>query len=228
MFDSLKYKFKAFSLAEVLIALVVIGVVAAITIPITIANYNEAEKIAKIKKTYSTLNNAISLSIINGGTDVFEVSANDFKTVQKYFDEYLKDRLSTTKVCYNTKGCWHSGDTKELNGKNTVYYNRTGVGVGADIITAVLADGTFICVDVYGSASIWKYFGTKVKNNGLVVWFDINGSRKPNIVGKDIFITISTEQGLYPVWKDKTAAEKKKDCSKSGTGYSCINEYLRK
>ena len=228
MLNFLKTRMKAFTLSEVLIALVIIGVVAAITIPLTIANYNEAEKIAKIKKTYSTLNNAISLSIVNGGTDIFDVTANDFKTVQKYFDEYLKDRLVATKVCYNKKGCWHEGDTKELNGKNTVYYNRTGVGVGADIITAVLADGTQICVDVYGSNSIWRYFGTRVKNNGLVVWFDINGSKKPNIVGRDIFITISTENGLYPVWKDKTAAEKKKDCSKTGTGYSCINEYLRK
>ena len=221
-----KSKLNAFTLTEVLITLVIIGIVAAITVPTIIANYNEHDKISKIRKTYSTINNALSLSIINGGDDVYNVEANDFKTVENYFNNYLKTKLITTKVCYNKKGCWNNGDTKNLNGTN-VYYNRTGIGVGADIITAVLADGTYINVDVYGSASIWKYFGTKVENNGLVIFFDINGEKKPNTVGKDIFPLIYTSKGMKPVYEDKTKAEIDKDCSKKGTGYSCIRKYLK-
>lgn len=217
---------KAFTLSEVLITLAIIGVVAAITLPTIIANYNEQDKISKIRKNYATLNNALSLSIVNGGDDIYDVAANDFKTVESYFNNYLKDKLLVTKVCYNKAGCWNKGDTKNLNGTN-VYYNRKGVGVGADIITAVLTDGTFINVDVYGSASIWKYFGTKVENNGLVIFFDINGGKKPNTVGKDIFPLIYTSKGIKPVYSDKTKAEIDKDCSKTGTGYSCIRKYLK-
>lgn len=227
MIGFIKKRIKAFTLSEVLITLVIIGVIAAVTIPVVIANYNEYEKVAKIRKTYATLNNALSLAIVLGGDSIFNVEANDFNTVKNYFNNYLKDRLSVTKVCYNQKGCWNSGDTKYLKGGN-VYYNRTGVGIGADIITAILADGTFINVDVYGSASIWTYFGTRVQNNGLVIFFDINGERKPNVVGKDIFAVIYTTKGLVPVYHNKTQEEIKKDCSKTGTGYSCIREYLRK
>ena len=221
-----KHRINAFTLSEVLITLAVIGIVAAITIPTVIANYNEHDKIAKIRKNYATLNNALSLSIALGGDDLYDVAENDFKTVENYFNNYLKDRLSTIKVCYDKKGCWNKGDTKNLNGSN-VYYNRTGVGVGADIITAVLADGTFINVDVYGAASIWKYFGTKVENNGLVIFFDINGEKKPNTVGKDIFPLIYSSTGIKPVYNDKTQAEIDKDCSSTGTGYSCIRRYLK-
>ena len=222
-----KHKNFAFTLAETLITLVIIGIIAAVTIPTITVFYNEYEKTAKIRKTYATLNNALSLAIVLGGDSVFDVSANDFTTVQNYFDNYLKDRLSVTKVCYNKKGCWNSGDTKYLKGGN-VYYNRTGIGIGADIITAVLADGTFINVDVYGSSSIWTYFGTKVQNNGLVIFFDINGEKEPNTVGKDIFAVIYSSKGLVPVYNDKTQEQIKNDCSKTGTGYSCIREYLKK
>lgn len=179
------------------------------------------------KKTYATLNNAFSLSIVNGGSGLFDVEANNFKTGENFYNSYLRNQLSVVKTCYNKKGCWNSGDTKNMNGSN-VYYNRTGIGVGADIITAILADGTFINVDVYGSASIWTYFGTRVQNNGLVIFFDINGEKKPNTVGKDIFPLIYSEQGIVPVYRDKTQAQRDKDCSKTGTGYSCIRNYLKK
>ena len=52
MISFLKKKIKAFTLSEVLITLVVIGVIAAITIPVVVANYNEYEKVAKIRKTH--------------------------------------------------------------------------------------------------------------------------------------------------------------------------------
>ena len=219
-------KYKAFTLSEVLITLAIIGVVAAITIPTLIANYNEQDKIGKIRKNYTTLNNALALSIINGGDDIFDVAADDFNTVEKYYNNHLKAYLSTSKVCYNKKGCWNEGDTKNLNGSN-VYNNKTGVGIGKNIITAVLADGTMLIINVLGSASTWTYFGVKVEKNGLVMFFDINGAKKPNTVGKDIFPLVYTEKGIRPAYNDKTKTQINKDCSKTGTGYSCIRKYLK-
>ncbi len=50
--------YSGFTLAEVLITLGIIGVVAALTMPSVINNYKEKETIAKLKKTYSVLSQA--------------------------------------------------------------------------------------------------------------------------------------------------------------------------
>ena len=47
---------KGFTLAEVLITLTIIGVVAAITIPSLIQNYQYRAWTAQLKKSYATLN----------------------------------------------------------------------------------------------------------------------------------------------------------------------------
>ena len=52
----------AFTLAEVLITLGIIGVVAALTMPSLIADHREKETVAKLKKVYSTLDNAYMLA----------------------------------------------------------------------------------------------------------------------------------------------------------------------
>ena len=57
-----------FTLAEVLITLAIIGVVAAMTIPTLISNYQEKVTVTKIKKAYATLNQAMGLAVVNHGT----------------------------------------------------------------------------------------------------------------------------------------------------------------
>ena len=217
---------KGFTLAEVLITLVIIGVIAAITIPTLYANYTEQEKYARVKKAYSTLANAMTRVKADGGAFDFKVSNNNTELIKDWFNTYLKKYINTTKICYNERGCWHDGDTKNLNGGN-VYCQHTGVGIGDNIVTAILADGTFINVDSYSKGSIASYFGVDINTtDGLVVIFDINGSRKPNILGKDIFATVFTENGLVPAYSSRNEAQINANCSSSGKGYSCIQKYL--
>ena len=50
---------KAFTLAEVLITLTIIGVIAAITIPNLMQKYTKHQYVVGLKKAYSELSNAI-------------------------------------------------------------------------------------------------------------------------------------------------------------------------
>ena len=52
-------KLRGFTLAEVLITLGIIGVVAAMTIPMLIINYQKRLTLTRLKKTYSQLNQVI-------------------------------------------------------------------------------------------------------------------------------------------------------------------------
>ena len=61
----LKLKNFAFTLAEVLITLAIIGVVAAMTIPTLINNYQKKQTVTQLKKAYTTLANVVYMSNLN-------------------------------------------------------------------------------------------------------------------------------------------------------------------
>ena len=73
-------KQEAFTLAEVLVTLAIIGIVAAMTIPTLISTYKKHTIETKLKKFYSTMNQAIKLS---------EVENGDFNT----WDAIVGDRI---------------------------------------------------------------------------------------------------------------------------------------
>ncbi|MCD7879374.1 MAG: prepilin-type N-terminal cleavage/methylation domain-containing protein [Candidatus Gastranaerophilales bacterium] len=221
-------KKSGFTLSEILITLVIIGIIAAITIPPIHAEYTEKERISKVKKTYAMFANAMTRVKADGGDTIFDIKNNNDEIISNWFNTYLKNYLITTKICYNEAGCWNEGDSYNLNG-STVYCNRKGIGIGTNIITAILNDGTFIIIDSYSEASIASYFGVDIDSNaGLIVFFDINGSKKPNTLGKDIFAAVWTKNGFVPAYANRTSSEIDKDCSSSGKGYSCIQKYLIK
>ncbi|MCD7879246.1 MAG: type II secretion system GspH family protein [Candidatus Gastranaerophilales bacterium] len=220
---------KAFTLSEVLIALVIIGVIAAITVPFIYAQYTEQERISKVKKTYSMLANAMIRVKADGGDMILDIDANNYKNVENWFNSYLKNYIIVTKICYNdTAGCWNNGNSYNMDG-STAYMNNSGIGIGSGIITFVLNDGTFININVQSASSVAKYFGVDINTKfGLEIYFDINGSKKPNTIGKDIFAAVFTEEGIVPAYKSRSASQINSDCSSSGSGYTFIQKYLVK
>ncbi len=99
-------KSKAFTLAEVLITLGIIGIVAAMTIPTLIQKYNNKEVEAKLKKIYTTMNQAIMLSeTINGSKEEWDTcnfgEENDESSSSEcrlHFDKYILPYIKYTKL----------------------------------------------------------------------------------------------------------------------------------
>lgn len=94
---------KGFTLAEVLITLGIIGVVAALTMPSLIQSYKERETVSRVKKFYSMINQALLLAINeNGPVDEWDFAEIDQETginVSNKFFEYLRPHLKITKDC---------------------------------------------------------------------------------------------------------------------------------
>lgn len=104
----------AFTLAEVLITLGVIGVVAAITIPGLITSYNKKITETRLAKFYSVFNQAIRLSVAENGDvdtwdDYWSASGNTYKDgqaqdnetgVEGAFELYLKPYMQ---IAYKKK-----------------------------------------------------------------------------------------------------------------------------
>ncbi|EKE02811.1 MAG: hypothetical protein ACD_20C00328G0004 [uncultured bacterium] len=71
---------KGFTLAEVLVTLAIIGVVAALTIPALIQSTSQTELKTALKKSLATLNQAIVMSIAQDSVDASTCTGCDDKT----------------------------------------------------------------------------------------------------------------------------------------------------
>ena len=97
--------FKGFTLAEVLITLGIIGVVAAMTMPALIANHRKSVVETRLAKFYSVMNQAITQSEVeNGDKSTWTIDPsvdndnNDVSDTLEWYNKYLAKYLSTLKV----------------------------------------------------------------------------------------------------------------------------------
>ena len=97
-------KTSAFTLAETLITLVIIGVVAAMTLPGLTESYKRKENSVRLKKFYTTMEQAILLSQVKNGDAAYwdkesldsDDKANNYNRLHKYFLKYIEPYLKYT------------------------------------------------------------------------------------------------------------------------------------
>ena len=91
-------KQEAFTMAEVLITLAIIGIVAALTIPQVLAKHKKAVVETELKKAFSVLNQAIARSEVDNESAAYwewaAVSGREGK--ERFFDKYFRPYLSVT------------------------------------------------------------------------------------------------------------------------------------
>ena len=85
----------AFTLAEVLITLGIIGVVAAMTIPTLISNTNGAQFKTAYKKALSTLNQAVLMNVAMEDTDFSTIEEDTAADCTKCIGALLHDRMQS-------------------------------------------------------------------------------------------------------------------------------------
>ena len=154
-------------MAEVLITLGIIGVVAAFTLPSLITKYQKEVTVERLKKVYSTMNNAANLSVVdNGSMDTWEYPTSSYydNGIITFFRKYYMPYLNGATECIDSN-CF-------MKKKYTV--SPDGLFYAGYIVT--LADGTFL------------YFLGNINAGYFWMFADINGEKRPNIVGKDIFV----------------------------------------
>ena len=207
--------FSAFTLAEVLITLAIIGVVAAVTIPSLVNKYQERVKITKLKKAYSVLMNAYNLAIAEHGTldnwnlenTESEVDENGNSTVP---DEGLNsvNSLWTNLLPYMKVDqiCLAGNSNCSIFKNNTKIYSLSGRQNSDLSQTKFLAirldDGTILWGGFIGSASCSLVRGQSKQLQNVCADFGIivGGSGKDKYyVGKEIFYVYLTKNSIVPL-----------------------------
>ena len=108
---------KGFTLAEVLITLGIIGVVAALTIPALISNYRKSVVETRLKRSYSVLANAMLFAVKDNGESRNWASVNAKTFIEQYLVPYLPGSKTISEAMLGEMYVYDlTGAKKELNG----------------------------------------------------------------------------------------------------------------
>ncbi len=212
---------KAFTLAEVLITLGIIGIVAAMTIPTLLTNIREKQTVSKLKQTYSMLSQAFKLVEDNGGVLVNSTISPNERAAK--FIDLLRPHLKILVDCgYN--------DTNEACVKNQTYLklnnqNRVNYATSQAFYKVVLFNGTHIMF-LGGDSG----FVTPDGDNELIrIYVDTNGTQGPNQWGRDFFMFHYYESyGFVPAGSPTKGPSLEQDCENTQqAGLGCAYKVLK-
>ena len=213
---------KGFTLAEVLITLGIIGVVAALTIPTLIQNYKTRETVSRLKKTYSEVNEAIKLAVIeNGPISHWGLTNSAYDT-----SEENKDKHIITDETVKSLDLFLDNILKYLKVTERRTYAEYGQlnDYGIDSYT-ILADGIIIDGVHFQSANCRAKYG-KIENICGDIYFKMYKTTPTadSSNGVERFVFWITDTGLVPrghrLAEDSTDAFEK-NCIKGNYKYSC-------
>ena len=154
----------AFTLAEVLITLGIIGVVAALTLPTLIAKYEKKVIATRAKQTYSQLYQAIQLSTVdNGEPKYWDINSGGwtFENTERFLNKYMLPYLNSPKFC--------------ANGKSDEAKAKCGAASFSVSQTYTLPNGVAISILPHSSSIVMN------------IEIDVNGPKQPNRAGYDQF-----------------------------------------
>lgn len=199
----------AFTLAEVLITLGIIGVVAALTLPSLVQNYEEKATVTRLKKTYSILNQAY-LSAVNehsspehwglvksatgtydeNGNQIFDYTSS--KLIREYLSKYLKgENCTSVNECLNK-------DTLTFLELNRINSNSNRVMSNTPAFK--LVDGTIL---LFGNITSPSCSGSARRCSDILVLFPNKHLEFRKGVNDFMFYLAKT--GIYPHGMENTA-----------------------
>ena len=214
-------RFKAFTLAEVLITLSIIGIVAAMTLPTLIQKKQDKELISMTRKVYADINNAFLLSqqdygVIGDNSFLFNATDEAF-TIAKNLAKYLNG----AKVCEKAsqKGCSqyyydikyatlrvdsnNSGIVQTSNyDPKIIFSNGAVLRISTNKSGCATKEYTSNVVDEYGRP-VKNPDGTNKTNTYTSsicanLFFDVNGNKQPNQFGRDAYWFFVYRNKLQP------------------------------
>lgn len=226
-----KIKNHGFSLAEVLLAVAVLAVVGACSVPVINIKMQETTMVSKLKKTYALLNNSYQRALskygspkywgLNPGVKDTTTDTATFEDNEKFYlrlleglkYEYVADVLPPQPTNY-------------LNNKDKAVNNPDGFE-RQPIFR--LSDGTTFFHS-------W-YVGGCTSNQGTFLacgdfTVDLNGADGPNVIGIDQFLFFYSETGLVPVGYKGHSRTVETHCMVNDTvvynGYGCTAWVIEK
>ncbi len=163
---------KAFTLAEVLVTLGIIGVVSAMTVPTLMQNYQRKSYVTQLHKVY----NELSQALLMFQTDRNALNLKEAGLIsQDAVDNLITNYFKIVNSCEKLEPCFASS-YKNMSGITVSFQNKNSY---------VLASGAAIRPTYYNQGNVL-----------LSIVVDTNGAKGPNIAGRDVIAMYVYSNGL--------------------------------
>ncbi len=208
-------KKKGFTLAEILITLAIIGIVAAITLPSLLVNVNEKAWDAQKKALHARLAQAIGQMNALGGYGTYTEDAEGNATEDTAAESFILDALSKVYKINNVCGpdklssCGIPSKITTLDAASEINFPTKMSELNSNLLNGNhapgedgnIADTKAAAFETVNGESIAVFYNPLCSSDTLTAHFtqnkmcvnfvyDLNGSEGPNQVGKDVgFIT---------------------------------------
>ncbi len=168
-------KISGFTLAEVLITLGIIGVVAAMTMPTLINSTQGAQYKAAYKKALSAISQAVTLNVALDEWNFADANTSTYK-----LEDMFKSRMNVVRTETGAFAGVKTGDYTVSGDPNG--FNATGTGVGtANNTTLFFNDGImFTFPSNSAGCTIDETLGANGRDKLCKGFIDVNGIKAPN------------------------------------------------
>lgn len=182
-------KKSGFTLAEVLIAMGIIGVVAAMILPTFVMNGRQQANDAKFSSSIADLENAFGTMITKEVVDGFsETKFGKDKTAKEIATDGNEDYVLKSYI--KTSG---DGTTIASMYSSTTSFKDKGCKDALTITPTI----------IFGLKNGSYYIVTDGNGNGYI---DVNGSSKPNCLNRDLYKVSLDENGLFTRENENTTS----------------------
>ncbi|MBP3924360.1 type II secretion system protein [bacterium] len=183
-------KFKiGFTLAEVLITLSIIGVVAAVTTPSLIMNYTKKTQAVAIKKFVTQLEDALTRYMADNRADTLMEAGFDTAAGRNdFFTNYFKIESN----CGGDKASCFGSTYANINGTKKTFSESLNNWCSA---AYTLKSGASFCISQANYMNGGSYIIDGKTHKLDYIYIDTNGKKGPNIAGRDYFLVYIFEDG---------------------------------
>ena len=170
---------RAFTLTELLIALGIIGTIAALCIPSLMTTINNKSLAIQLQNNVAAVQQAIAnQKIIKNTKDLTETA---FANETDFYALFQSSKGETCSASSTTK-CW--GDSYRVIGGGAPSYDLVPEGNAIRLKNGATIAYKTGNADAYGNKQLCEIF------------IDVNGADEPNIVGRDLFAFFISKDGV--------------------------------
>ena len=212
----MKIKIRAFTLAELLITLSIIGIVSVIVMPTLMHNVQGKTLSVQIKNFISSIQQLAGDQMISNRTNVLAVT--DFSDAAELMSS---KNFSISQSYSSATDAWNAGYNC-LNGSAVSMYDSSKAGASGSQ-SRLLKNGIIVTY-VVDTSKVVSATGERIQGHFFV---DVNGTDSPNIIGRDVFSFYVTNKGRIVSSSElsgqvSSTSELKSAC-KSGNEAACYS-----